>query len=444
MNIKENSLPNRTQTERWLQRARRVTPGPQSNLRGATGETPIILERGQGLRVFDVDGKEYIDLNLGMGPGIWGHNNPRYLRAIQQQMETLMFIPSGVAQTPVEIQVAEKICEHVPSAELVRFCTSGSEAVQLVIRLARAYTGRRYFVRFESNYHGWLDNVYGGLVNPDRSALPHGIDSDADPFATQGRSPGAPFESFKLPWNDADVLAEVLAAHGKDIALVLMEPILCNGGCLPPRPGYLERVRELCSEYGVVLCFDEVITGFRVGLGGAQKQLGVTPDLTTFGKALTAGMPLSAVAGRTPILELLRTNRVTGAGTYNGSPVSMAATLTTIAMLEENGGAVYKQVDRQQAKLKDMLRRTALKHGHKLMVQGPRGLLFTEFVDREIAHTAADLRDADTDKSRRLRLLLLEEGVLIGRGNRWFVSGLLTDGDVDEAAGRVDRAMARL
>jgi glutamate-1-semialdehyde 2,1-aminomutase len=444
MGKEQGAVRKTTEGQRWLERARRVTSGPQSNLRAASGESPLILERGEGLRLYDVDGNDYVDFNLGMGPGLWGHGHRRYVEAVQRQIETLLFMPSGIAQTTLEIEVAEKICAHVPSAERVRFGSTGSEAVQLVIRVARAFTGRPYFVRFESNYHGWIDNVYGGVVNPDRGAVPFAVDSDADAFATLGRFPGAQHESFKLPWNDIGILEATLRKHGKDIALVLMEPILCNGGCLPPRPGYLERVRSLCDEFDVVLCFDEIITGFRVGLGGAQKQLGVTPDITTFGKALTAGLPLSAIAGKRVLMDLLREGKVTAAGTFNACPPSMAASLVSIRMLEEDAGAYYKAVDRQQARLKAALLASAERHGHKLMVQGPRGLLYTEFVDRSEAYTAADLQGADVDKSRRLRLLLIEEGVVIGRGNRWFVSGVLAERDMDDAVVRIDRALARL
>jgi glutamate-1-semialdehyde 2,1-aminomutase len=432
------------ESERWLARAAKVTTGTQSNLRAMVGEKPLVLERGVGLRLYDADGNDYVDFNLGMGPGLWGHAHPRYTKAVQEQVAKLLYMPSGIAHTTLEIQVAEKLCAHVPSAELVRFLSTGSEAIQLVIRLARACTGRPLFVRFESNYHGWMDNVYGGLVNPDAAAPPHAVEAEADPMATLGRSPSAMSESYKIAWNDADRLDEILRRHGRHIALVLMEPILCNGGCLPPRPGFLERVRSLCDQHGVILCFDEVITGFRIGLGGAQKELGVTPDVTTFAKGLTGGMPLSAVVGKRFVMDLLRENRVTAAGTYNASPPSMAATLASLTMLEESAGDYHRAVDRNQERLRAALRASAARHGHPLLIQGPRGLLYTEFIDRDIAYTAADLAGADVDKSRRLRLLLIDEGVVIGRGNRWFVSGVLTERDLDDAVGRIDRAFARL
>ncbi len=219
---------------------------------------------------------------------------------------------------------------------------------------------------------------------------------------------------------------------------------MCNGGCCPPKPGYLQAVRSLCDQYGVLLCFDEIITGYRVGLGGAQAQVGVTPDLATFGKALTAGVPLAAVTGRKDILGLLRTNRVIGAGTFNSFPVAMAAALTSIRMLEQDDGAYYAKVDRAQPILMDGLQSIAKKYGHPILVQGPRGLFYFDFIDRQVAWSPRDLAMADRPKALRLRNLLIEEGVLIGRGNRWFVSGLLTDQDIDFVLGATDRAFARL
>jgi glutamate-1-semialdehyde 2,1-aminomutase len=431
-------------TRDLAERAARVMPGRQSNLR-ALPEPPVFIDRAVGQRLWDVDGRELIDFSIGMGPGIWGHGNREFQDALHAQLEKVFVVASGMLQTAPEVELAEHIVSNVPCADRVRFVTTGSEAVQMVVRLARAFTGRRLFVRFEGHYHGWLDNVLGGRVNDESADTPFALENPADPMHTEGRAEFAMRESFKIPWNDADALEALLKRHGKDIALVLMEAVMTNGGCCIPRPGYLERVRELCTQYGVVLCMDEVITGFRMGLGGAQSHYGVTPDLASFGKAIAGGMPLAAVAGRADIFELLRTNAVVGAGTFNAAPMSMTAGLTTMRMLERDDGAAYRHIDELQSHFMSEFNRLGRKHGHTLLVQGVRGVFCAHFSDLPVAHSARDLAaHADREKARRLRLALIEEGVYAGRGDRYFVSAGLTPADLDDGLARIDRALARI
>ena len=284
-------------TEALHQRARRVMPGRQSNFRDVPGAAPFFLESALDLTYTDVDGRKFIDFTISMGAAIWGYSDADYKSAVAKQLDTLLAMSSGAAQSALEVELAEAIVARVPGAEWVRFGISGSEAVQLAIRLGRAHTGRPLFVRFAGHYHGWMDNVAGGGL-PSDADLPHPVHFDGDPGATNGRSPHAFEESLILPWNDADALESLLKRHGDRIAVVAMEAIMCNNACCPPRPGYLERVRELCDQYGCVLFFDEVITGFRVAPGGAQDLLGVSPDIATYGKALAGGLPLSAIAGK--------------------------------------------------------------------------------------------------------------------------------------------------
>lgn len=431
-------------THELTERAARVMPGRQSNLR-ASPEPPVFIERAVGQRLWDVDGRELIDFAIGMGPGIWGHGNREYQDALHAQLEKLFVVASGMLQTEPEVQLAERIVANVPCADRVRFVTTGSEAVQMVVRLARAFTGRRLFVRFEGHYHGWLDNVLGGRVNDESTDSPYALENPADPMHTEGRAEFAMRESFKIPWNDADALEALLQRHGQDIALVLMEAAMTNGGCCIPRPGYLERVRELCTQYGVVFCMDEVITGFRMGLGGAQAHYGVTPDLASFGKAIAGGMPLAAVAGRADIFELLRTNAVVGAGTFNAAPMSMTAGLITMRMLERGNGMVYRHIDEMQSHFMAEFRRLGRKHSHELLVQGVRGVFCAHFSALPVAYSARDLAaHADREKARRLRLALIEEGVYAGRGDRYFVSAGLTATDLDEGLARIDRALAKV
>jgi glutamate-1-semialdehyde 2,1-aminomutase len=431
-------------TQRWIQRAAKVMSSRQSNVR-ALAEPSIFVESGKGQRVLDVDGREYLDFAIAMGPGIWGHGHREYLDAIHQQLERLVYVQSGACQSTLEVELGEKICQHVASAERVRFHLSGSEAVQMVIRLARAFTGKPLFVRFGGHYHGWLDNVLGGVVDPDPAGAPHAIVSDNDPFSTSGRAPFALQESLLIPWNDIDALDRTLARHGSEIAIVMMEVFNSNGGGCRPKPGYIEAVRETCTRHGVLLCFDEIITGFRTCIGGAQQLVGVTPDLTIFGKAIAGGMPLAAIAGRADIFNLFAQNRVVGAGTFNAFPVAMAAGLVSMRMLERDGGAIYARRDALQKRLEAGVRHAAAEAGQKLMTQGMPGNFCTHFGPSDVYWTSAEIAaECDVAKGIRFRAALREEGVILGLGNRWFVSFALTEGDVDDTIARAARALRRL
>jgi len=419
-------------------------PGPQSNLSWlALRSYSIFFVRGEGAHLWDVDGNDYIDYMAGAGHGILGHGNKEYLNTLKKQLDTLYYLPI-LAQTPLEIELSKKFQQYVPCAERVRYLLSGTEAVQLAIRLARAYTKRRYFIRFEGHYHGWLDNVLGGLANYDYSDKPFAIDSDKDPVKTAGRDPAAFEQSFKIPWNDIEILERVLERWGEEVAMIHMEPIVCNFGALPPRPGYLEKVRELCNRYGIVLSFDEIITGFRVDIGGAQRLLGVTPDIATFGKALAGGIPMSAVAGKKEIMDALTDCRVVGAGTFNGYPFGVAAALTTISILEKDNGAVYKKIETNQNRLTSGFKEISNRRGIPALVQGPRGCFYFLLVDKEIAYTAQDLNEADQEKHKKLRLLLLDEGLITLHRGRWYVTAGLTEADVDTTLEAVDRALGKL
>lgn len=247
-----------------------------------------------------------------------------------------------------------------------------------------------------------------------------------------------------LPWNDLESLERVLETHAGEIAVVLMEIFNSNGGGCIPRPGYLERVRELCTRHGVLLCFDEIITGFRTALGGAQSIVGVTPDLSIFGKAIAGGMPLAAIAGRRDVFELFRTNRVIGAGTFNAFPVAMAAGLATVRLLERDGGACYRVRERLQERLSAGLRAAAARHGHALLVQGMPGGFCSHFTTAATLWNHRDVASADAAKALRFRALLREQGVIQGLGNRWFISFAFSEADCDDTLERADRAFARL
>jgi len=426
------------------ERALKLMPGPQSNLAAAwKGVERCFVVNGKGAHLWDVDGNEYIDYTIGLGPGILGHGNEEYIQALKAQLDSLVYL-AGYRQSPMEIELAEKFVQHVPCAEKVRFLLSGTESVQLAIRLARAYTKRPYFIRFEGHYHGWLDNVLGGVINDHPTGKPFALDSPDDPVRTEGRDPVAFEQSFKLPWNNIEVLERVLEKYGDEVALIEMEPILCNAGCCLPRPGYLEKVRELCTKYGIVLGFDEIITGFRVALSSAQGLLGVTPDIATFGKALAGGIPMSAIAGRKEILDLLLGQKVLGAGTFNGYPLGLAAALATIKILEKNDGALYRHIDKVQNRLMCGLKEISQRHGIPMLIQGPRGVFFCDFIEKEVAYSPRDFKEADAEKRMKFSALLLDEGIFIAPRGRWYVCGAITEADVDKTLECADLVMGRL
>ena len=441
MAVSKKTAPSKGAASHWAARAAAVMPGKSSNVRRGAQGLPLFFEHADGARYRDVDGNDYIDFVAGMGPAIWGHSNAEYLDAIKVQTDRLFSIGSTIAQTTAEIELAEKIVEYVPCAEWVRFGISGSEADQLAIRVARGYTGKPYVLRFEHHYHGWMDSVYGGLSPDSIEHTPHPLPSATD---TAGLAPDVATQSLMVKWNDVAALESVLDRYSDSIAVVLMEPIMLNFACCPPRPGYLQAARELCDRYDVLLCFDEVFTGFRVGLGGAQGEFGVTPDLAVFAKAMAGGMPLSAVAGRKEVMQVLRDDTVLAGGTFNSFPPAIAAALVNIDMLARDNGAFYRRIDDSQSRLTDGIRAIAEAHGQNVFLQGPRGVFHLNFHDADVAYVPADLADADWRKLARFSDLLIDERVIMGGGSRYIVTDALTAQDIDDTLARIDRAMARL
>jgi len=402
----------------YRERARRVLPGGvNSNIRSLEKPYPLTFTRGRGAILEDVDGRTYIDYVCGMGPVILGHAEPRVTRAIVETVERgLVF----AGQHPLEADAAERISAAVPSVQTVRFTSSGSEAVHAAIRIARAATGRWKVARFEGHYHGWLDTIYVG-ERPE----PEGPAAPAIP-GTRGQPHAAVQDLIVLPWNDADALRAAARLYRGQIAAVILEPILCNTGVIPPRPGYVEAIRAWCDGEGAVLIFDEVITGFRVALGGAQALLGVTPDLTVFGKAIANGFPLSAVGGRRDLMDALAGGGVLHGGTYNGNPPAMAAARATLDALSADGGAIYQSIAGTGRALMDGLRRAGAEAGVPVLVQGS-GPVFHMWISPRGA--IEDPRTARTEGAAAYAVFiesLVRHGVRPVPGGRWFVSAAHT------------------
>ncbi|MCC7160853.1 MAG: aspartate aminotransferase family protein [Anaerolineae bacterium] len=417
----------RTKSNALLERARNDLPGGVgSDIRLAEKPFPIFFDHARGSHMWDVDGNEYIDYMLAMGPLILGHTPAPVIEAVKQQLDRGL-IYGG--QHELEVQVAEKIRQHVPCAEMVRFNNTGSEAVHAALRLARGYTGRQKIVKFEGHYHGWLDSA---LISSGPS-----LGQAGPPLAPNavlesgGQAKSVLDDVIVLPWNNLELLAATLREHGDEIAGIITEPIMCNSGDIMPRSGYLEGMRRLCTEFGVVLIFDEVITGFRYGLGGAQGLFGVVPDLAVFAKAVAAGFPLSCVAGKRTIMELIAQRRVMHAGTYNTGAVVMAAALATLKELERNDGAVYRHLWAIGEKLSNGIRALLQECRIPALVNNTGPSFYVALTDCQTFYDYRDTLKRDDATYQRLAAALADRGVRIKSNGLWFLSAAHTDLDVD-------------
>ena len=318
-----------SRSETLFASAQKHIPGgvnsPVRAFRGVGG-TPLFIKHAAGAYVIDEDDRRYVDYVGSWGPMILGHSHPEVLDSVRRQLDHGL---SYGAPTAMETEMAELVCAMVPSMDMVRMVSSGTEATMSAIRLARGYTGRDTIIKFEGCYHGHSDSL---LVKAGSGALTFGVPS----------SPGVPAafaqHTLTLPYNDIAAVRETLSKVGEDIACIIVEPVAGNMNCVPPVPGFLQGLREVCDEYGVVLIFDEVMTGFRVALGGAQAHYGITPDLTTFGKIVGGGMPVGAFGGKREIMECISPlGPVYQAGTLSGNPLAMAAGLTTLKLISRPG-----------------------------------------------------------------------------------------------------------
>ena len=432
---------NRTRSQQWFERAQQsLVEGVNSPSRGAAVYVPgpTVLERGQGSHVWDADGNEYIDFMMSFGALIQGHAHPALVKTVS---ETMAEGSHFAASTSAEIDAAERFRRMVPSAEVVRFTNTGSEATMLALRLARAHTGRSKFLKFEGHYHGWYDPY---LLNA--HSHPPGLLGSVENPARIPDSAGIPPSTFDdvvlAPWNDVPALENVMRQHRRDLAAVITEPIMANMGCILPRDGYLPRLRQLTRDCGALLILDEVVTGFRYAPGGCQEYYGVQPDIGTFGKALGAGFPVGAVAGPRSILDRMRwsANMVLHYGTFNGHRLTMKVVATNLDMLSAEGA--YRKLhavgNAAIAGLREVFRQQQV----RAIVQGFGPMFQIYFTERDAIHDYRDYcRYVDTKLYSRFVHRLLERGVYMtpSNGLHWIISTAHTDADVQallQAAGQ--------
>ncbi len=416
--------------------AKQVIPGgvnsPVRSFSGVGG-TPVFIDHASGAYIYDSSGNRYIDYVGSWGPMILGHAHPDVIAAVKQAAEKGL---SFGAPTEIETQMARRVCELVPSCDLVRMVSSGTEATMSAIRLARGYTGRDKIVKFEGCYHGHSDSL---LVKAGSGALTFGVPS----------SPGVPAsvaaDTLTLTYNDSESVRSLFAEIGGQIACIIVEPVAGNMNCIPPVPGFLETLRQVCDQYGCVLIFDEVMTGFRVGLNGAQGVYNIKPDLTTLGKIIGGGMPVGAFGGQRKIMEQLAPlGPVYQAGTLSGNPVAMAAGLKTLELIARPG--FYESLTAKTEKLTTGLKQRANQSGILMTTNSVGGMFGLFFSAEPQITTFAQVMQCDQALFKRFFHAMLEAGIYLAPSafEAGFVSAAHSDEDLDKTLDSAEAIFKRL
>ena len=419
-----------------FERAQKLLPGgvnSPARAFGAVGGKPLFIERAEGPYLFDIDGNQLIDYIGSWGPMIVGHAHPKVVEAIEAAVKKGT---SYGAPTGAESELAELIVDSVPSVEKLRLVNSGTEATMSAIRLARGATGRNKVIKFSGNYHGHVDSL---LVAAGSSAANLGVPD------SPGVTPGTSQDTIILEHNDLAAVQQAFTDHGDDLACVILEPIVGNMGCVPPKPGFLEGVRELCTKHGAVLIFDEVMSGFRVALGGAQEVYGVTPDLTTMGKIVGGGLPLGVYGGKAELMDqVLPAGKVFQAGTLSGNPLATAAGMATLKLIRDE--SPYAYLEEQGARLAEGLTHAASAAGIPHQLQRV-GSMMTLFFNAEPVHGWEQASKCDKEMFGRYFWGLVHRGVYMpcSQFEALFFSSTHTPELIDktiEAAGEVLKEIA--
>ncbi len=425
-----------TTSESLFERAKQTIPGGvNSPVRAfkAVGGTPRFMQRAEGAYLFDADGRQYIDYVLSWGPMIMGHNHPKVREAVVKAAQDGL---SFGCPTEIEIELAEKITRLVPSMQLIRMTSSGTEATMSAIRLARGFTGRDKIIKFEGCYHGHSDSL---LIKAGSGALTFGVPS----------SPGVPNvlaqHTISLPFNDLTALEQAMQEIGDQVACVITEPVTGNMNCIPPVEGYLEGMRSLCTKYGVLLIFDEVMTGFRFGTGGVQGYMQITPDLTCLGKVIGGGMPVGAFGGRREIMEQISPlGPVYQAGTLSGNPVAMAAGLATMSIISEPG--FYDDLFRHTQQLCDGMRAAASNAGIPFTTNHLGSMFGGFFTEAEQVISYQQVVNSNIQAFNQFFHLMLGSGIYLAPASfeAGFMSAAHTDADINNTIDAASVAFAAL
>jgi glutamate-1-semialdehyde 2,1-aminomutase len=419
-----------------LDEAGRILAGGGTGLFVLPSELNLVVARGQGSRVWDVAGREYLDYHLGSGPVLLGHANEAVNEAVREQLGkgTTYFFLNEPA-----IRLGRRLVDAIPCAEVVHYTGSGTEATYYALRVARAWTGRNRILKFEGAWHGMHDYGLWGTVPAGASPYPRALPD----------SVGVPVESGEgvlvTPFNDTERAVALIERHAAELAAVMVEPLQ---RVLRPEPGFLEAIREVTHRHGIVLIFDEIVTGFRIAWGGAQERYGVVPDLACYGKAISGGFPLAAIAGSREVMSVLdarsrpKAEVVWATNTLNGNPVCAAAGLAALGELSRPG--VYEGLHRIGTRLRTGIVEAAARHGYAAQALGEDAVFGIRFTDHQPMRAWTDLLHSDKDLGWRWAIELMKRGLLVNPNEKFYISIAHSDADVDHTLGVVDEAFAAL
>ena len=419
-------------------KAKELVPGGvSSSIRQTEWPVPLFFDKAHGSKMWDVDGNEFIDYVMGMGPNIFGHAPQFVTQSVYEDMQNGYCL---TGQTVKENEMSEFIKKTIPFNRKVRYASSGTEIVQVALRLARSFTNKNKFLKFEGHYHGWMDSV---LYNshPD-------ISNEENIFnpvpESGGISHGTSNEVVIAPWNDIEALENILKDNHNEISSIITEPILWNTNVILPEDGYLEKLRLLCDKYNILLIFDEVGTGFRVALGGAQEIYGIEPDLSTYAKSMAAGFPIAMLAGKPEIMDSLSNGKVVHGGSFNTNVMSVSASHATLNYLLSNKN-FYKNLNRSGETLIKGLKEVAHKNGIDKLIQGLGSVFYLSFTSaKSIKNYREHTLNIDFGKYKEFAKLMLLNGVRLSQNGRWHMSSAHSEEDIEKTIYAANLSFAEL
>ena len=419
-------------------KAKELVPGGvSSSIRQTEWPVPLFFDKAHGSKMWDVDGNEFIDYVMGMGPNIFGHAPQFVTQSVYEDMQNGYCL---TGQTVKENEMSEFINKTIPFKRKVRYASSGTEIVQVALRLARSFTNKNKFLKFEGHYHGWMDSV---LYNshPD-------ISNEENIFnpvpESGGISHGTSNEVVIAPWNDIEALENILKDNHNEISSIITEPILWNTNVILPEDGYLEKLRLLCDKYNILLIFDEVGTGFRVALGGAQEIYGIEPDLSTYAKSMAAGFPIAMLAGKPEIMDSLSNGKVVHGGSFNTNVMSVSASHATLNYLLSNKN-FYKNLNSSGETLIKGLEEVASKNGIDILIQGLGSVFYLSFTSaKSIKNYREHTLNIDFSKYKEFAKLMLLNGVRLSQNGRWHMSSAHSEEDIEKTIYAANLSFAEL
>ncbi|MEC8750044.1 MAG: aspartate aminotransferase family protein [Chloroflexota bacterium] len=425
-------------SKRLYSKAKELVPGGvSSSIRQTEWPVPLFFDKAYGSKMWDVDGNEFVDYVMGMGPNIFGHAPEFVTKSVYQDMQNGYCL---TGQTEKENEISEFIQKTLPFKRKVRYASSGTEIVQVALRLARSYTNKNKFLKFEGHYHGWMDSV---LYNshPDIT----NEENIYKPVAESGGiSKGTADEVIIAPWNDINALENILKNSHQEISSIITEPILWNTNVILPEDGYLEKLRLLCDKYNILLIFDEVGTGFRVALGGAQEIYGVEPDLSTYAKSMAAGFPIAMLAGKPEIMDFMANGKVVHGGSFNSNVMSVSATHATLKHLLTDKN-FYKNLNQNGEKLIEGLKSVALKNNVQILIQGLGSVFYLSFTSADSIKNYRDhSNNVNFEKYKEFAKLMLINGVRLSQNGRWHMSSAHSDEDIKKTIYAADKSFSEL